>query len=107
MNHVDPDEWSWGFDRALRDRVVTFNPCGHTELAEVVKKKAHTLTPAGYDALLTALPAQHRLMVETAINTGLRCLGRGAGRGLNLRHSVAKVLIGRSGFDCPFPGCPS
>ena len=60
------------FERALRDRVVTFNPCAHTELPKVVKKKARTLTPAEYVAILTALPAQHRLMVETAINTGLR-----------------------------------
>jgi len=60
------------FERALRDRVVTFNPCEHTELPKVVKKKARTLTPAEYDAILAALPEQHRLMVETAINTGLR-----------------------------------
>jgi integrase len=38
----------------------------------VIKKKARTLTPDEYDAVLAALPAQHRLMVETAINTGLR-----------------------------------
>ena len=38
----------------------------------MVKKKARTLTPAEYDAILTALPARHRLMVETAIKTGLR-----------------------------------
>jgi len=60
------------FERALRDRVVTFNPSEHTELPKVVKKKARSLTPAEYDAILAALPAQHRLMVETAINTGLR-----------------------------------
>jgi integrase len=60
------------FERALRDRVVTFNPCSHTELPKVIKKKARTLTPDEYDAILTALPAQHRLMVETAIDTGLR-----------------------------------
>jgi len=60
------------FERALRDRVVTFNPCEHTELPKVIKKKARTLTPAEYDAILAALPALHRLMVETAINTGLR-----------------------------------
>ena len=52
--------------------MVTFNPCAHTELPKVVKKKTRTLTPAEYVAILTALPAQHRLMVETAINTGLR-----------------------------------
>ncbi|MGN6575039.1 MAG: tyrosine-type recombinase/integrase [Nocardioides sp.] len=60
------------FERALRDRVVTFNPCAHTELPKVVKKKARTLTPEEYVAILGALPAQHRLMIETAINTGLR-----------------------------------
>jgi integrase len=60
------------FQRALRDRVVTFNPCVHTELPKVVKQRARTLTPEEYDAVLAALPAQHRLMVETAINTGLR-----------------------------------
>ena len=60
------------FERALRDRVVTFNPCEHTELPKRVKKTARTLTPAEYDAVLAALPTQHRLMIETAINTGLR-----------------------------------
>jgi len=60
------------FQRALHDRVVTFNPCEHTELPKVIKKKAHTLTPAEYEAILGALPEQYRLMVETAIDTGLR-----------------------------------
>jgi hypothetical protein len=60
------------FERALHDRVVTFNPCAHTELPQVVKRKARTLTPTEYAAILTALPAQHRLMVETAIDTCLR-----------------------------------
>src|SRR3954466_3101183 len=60
------------FERALRDRVVTFNPCAHTELPKVIKRKARTLTPEEYETILAALPVQHRLMVETAINTGLR-----------------------------------
>jgi len=60
------------FERALVDRVVTFNPCAHTELPKRLKKKSRTLTPTEYHAILSALPAQHRLMVETAINTGLR-----------------------------------
>jgi integrase len=60
------------FERALVDRVVTFNPCAHTELPKVVKKKARTLTPDEYVAILDSLPGQHRLMIETAINTGLR-----------------------------------
>jgi integrase len=60
------------FERAQRDQVVTFNPCAHTELPKVIKRKARTLTPAEYDTILASLPAQHRLLVETAINTGLR-----------------------------------
>jgi integrase len=60
------------FERALHDRLITFNPCAHTELPNRVRKQHRTLTPAEYDAILAALPAQHRLMIETAINTGLR-----------------------------------
>jgi len=60
------------FERALHDRVITFNPCAHTELPKRVKQQHRTLTPAEYDAILAALPEHHRLMVETAINTGLR-----------------------------------
>jgi integrase len=60
------------FERALRDRVVTFNPCAHTELPKVIKKKTRTLNPEEHVAILASLPAQHRLLVETAINTGLR-----------------------------------
>jgi len=48
------------FERALVDRVVTFNPCAHTELPKRVKKKSRTLTPDEYDTILAALPAQHR-----------------------------------------------
>jgi site-specific recombinase XerD len=60
------------FERALTDRVIAFNPCGATELPKVIKKTSRTLTPAEYDAILAALPTQHRLMIETAIDTGLR-----------------------------------
>lgn len=52
--------------------MVTFNPCVHTELTKRVTKKARTLTPDENTAILSALPEQHRLMIETAINTGLR-----------------------------------
>jgi hypothetical protein len=60
------------FERALVDRVVTFNPCAHTELSKRVKKNNRTLTPVEYDAILTTLPARHRLLVQTATDTGLR-----------------------------------
>src|SRR5262245_58761094 len=49
------------FERALHDRVITLNPCAHTELPKRVKKTSRTLTPSEYQAILAALPQQHRL----------------------------------------------
>ena len=33
------------FERAQRDRVITFNPCETTELPKMIKKSSRTLTP--------------------------------------------------------------
>jgi hypothetical protein len=41
------------------------------QLPKVVKKKTRTLTPDEYVAIVASLPAQHRLMIETALNTDL------------------------------------
>jgi integrase len=60
------------FVRAVKDRVLVYNPCDHTELPKVIAPKARTLTPGEYERLLAALPAQHRLMIETLIEAGLR-----------------------------------
>ncbi len=60
------------FKRAVRDRIITYNPCQETELPKVVAKRRRTLTPHEYQRLLTALPDRYRLMVQTAIETGLR-----------------------------------
>ena len=60
------------FRRAVRDRIITVNPCEETELPKVVARRARTLTPAEYQRVLDAIPDQHRLMVTTAIETGLR-----------------------------------
>ena len=60
------------FARAVRDRIIAFNPCEDTELPKVIAKRARTLTPEEYRRLLDALPNRHRLMVQVAIETGLR-----------------------------------
>jgi integrase len=60
------------FVRAVKDRVLVYNPCDHTELPKVIAAKARTLTPVEYERLLTALPVEHRLMIETLIGAGLR-----------------------------------
>ena len=60
------------FARAVRDQLIVANPCAHTELPKVVAMKTRTLTPDEFDVLITAVPDRHRLMVETAIETGMR-----------------------------------
>ena len=60
------------FKRAVRDQLIVVNPCEHTELPKVIARRSRTLTPDEFDALLRAVPEQHRLMVETAIETGMR-----------------------------------
>lgn len=60
------------FKRAVRDQLIVNNPCEHTELPKIVTKKTRTLTPDEFDVLITAVPDHHRLMVETAIETGMR-----------------------------------
>jgi len=60
------------FGRAVTDRVLVYNPCDHTELPKVITRKARTLTPDEVDRLLDVLPVQHRLMVQTLIEAGLR-----------------------------------
>lgn len=60
------------FVRAVRDGLIVANPCAHTELPKVIVSKQRTLTPEEFDLLLAAIPDRYRLMVETAIETGMR-----------------------------------
>jgi integrase len=60
------------FSRAVRDRLILINPCEHTELPKRITRKSRTLTPAEFDGLIAAIPRSHRLMVETAVETGMR-----------------------------------
>src|SRR5207342_1868225 len=60
------------FERAVRDGLIVANPCAHTELPKVIAIKRRTLTPQEFDTLIGAIPDRYRLMVETAIETGMR-----------------------------------
>ena len=60
------------FGRAVRDRILVHNPCDHTDLPKVIARKSRTLTPEEFDRLIAAIPEQHRLMVQTFIETGMR-----------------------------------
>lgn len=60
------------FARAMRDRLIAFNPCESTELPKVVIKKTRTLTPEEYAALIEEIPARFKALVMTDIETGMR-----------------------------------
>src|SRR3954470_7955722 len=60
------------FKRAVRDQLIVSNPCEHTELPKVITRKGPTITSDEFDTLLQAIPERHQVMVETAIETGMR-----------------------------------
>jgi integrase len=60
------------FARAVRDRILLSNPAAHTELPRVITRRMRVLTPEEFDTLLTHIPAEHRVMVMLAAETGLR-----------------------------------
>src|SRR5450759_1470223 len=60
------------FARAVRDRMIAFNPCENTELPKVVLTKTRTLTPEEFSSVLAAAPDRFKALVLTGIETGLR-----------------------------------
>ena len=60
------------FKRAVRDRVIAYNPCADTELPKVIAKKPRIVTPTEFERLLAVIPARFIPMVLTDIETGLR-----------------------------------
>lgn len=60
------------FQRAVRDRVIAFNPCATTELPKAVGKARSVPTPEEFDRLLSQIPQRWRLLILVEIETGLR-----------------------------------
>lgn len=60
------------FARAVRDRLIAFNPCENTELPKIVVKRTRTLTPEEFASLLAEIPPRFEALVLTDIETGLR-----------------------------------
>ena len=44
------------FRRAVRDRILVFNPCDHTELPKVILRKSRTVTPEEFERLVAHCP---------------------------------------------------
>ena len=60
------------FARAVRDRVIAHNPAADTDLPKVIAKRARIITPAEFERLLGQIPDRYRVLVLTAIETGMR-----------------------------------
>ena len=60
------------FTTALNDLVIALHPCEGVKSPTVPVKEYRILTPTEYDLLQTKLPPAARLLVETAIDSGLR-----------------------------------
>jgi Phage integrase, N-terminal SAM-like domain len=51
------------FKRAVRDRVIGYNPCSDTELPKVISRKSRTLTPEEFQTLLAHILDRFLAMV--------------------------------------------
>jgi len=60
------------FKRAVRDRIIAFNPCEDTELPKIIARQTRTITPEEYRRILDAIPDRFKDLVVTDIQTGLR-----------------------------------
>lgn len=60
------------FKRAVRDRVIAYNPCADSELPKVITKKPRILAPDEFERLLACIPTRFAALVLTEIETGLR-----------------------------------
>ena len=60
------------FKRAVRDRLIGYNPCTDTELPKAIARKSRTLTPEEFQAILSHVPERFLPLVLTEIETGLR-----------------------------------
>lgn len=94
------------FKAAVRDRVIAYNPCDGTSLPKVITSRRETITPEQFDALLAAIPAQHRALLRVGIETGMRWgeLAALRPRHLNLTDGwilVAETIVEISKKDSP------
>jgi integrase len=60
------------FKRAVRDRVISHNPCAETELPKAVGQPRVVPSPADFDRLLREIPVRWQPLVLLDVETGLR-----------------------------------
>jgi integrase len=87
------------FRAAVRDRIISANPCETTKLPRKVRPKIVPLSIAAVEGLADAVPPQFRALVVLAAGTGLRqgeCFGLTEDRVNFLRRTIEvdRQLIG-------------
>ena len=81
------------FKAAVRDCIIAYNPSEGTSLPKVISTRRATITPAQFDALLAAIPRQHRALLQVGIETGMRWGELAALRPRHLNLTRATVLV--------------
>jgi integrase len=85
------------FTTALNDQVTLLHPCRGVKTPTVPVKAFRILTPVQFDALYAALPDEHaRLLVETAIDSGLRWGELTELRGKDLDPATGILTVSRA-----------
>jgi integrase len=86
--------------------VIAYNPCEATTLPKVIKTRREPISPEQFEKLLTAIPAQHRALLQVGIETGMRWGELAALRPrhvdlTNQRIVVAETIVEISKKDSP------
>lgn len=85
------------FTTALNDLVVLLHPCRGVKTPTVPVKEYRILAPGEYDALQASLPSQTaRLLVETAMGSGLRWGELSELRPMDLQPATGILLVSRA-----------
>ncbi len=73
----------------------------------MVKKQARTLTPVEYRRLIDAIPEQHRLMIQVAFESGLRCVKLIALRPRHLDLDHGRLTVTETIVEVPLRAAPN
>ena len=84
------------FKRAVIERVVPYNPCSHTELPKVIRKRRRIVTPDEFEVLIKSLDERYRTLALLGIESGMRWGELVALRPVDLDFNRHTVLVRRT-----------
>lgn len=89
------------FERALVDQVLIVNPCHRTALPKVVKTPKTAVSPEQFEALLTQIPDDYKVLILAAIETGMRWGELIAVRPIDIDFTTNVVTVRRVVLEVP------